>query len=307
MATIQRFLALLMPGCLLGGAVGDALGAPIEFMSRSDILHQLGSDGITQYAPAYGGLGTITDDTQMTLFTAEGLMRGWIQEYMKGHGEYSKNTALAYLRWLVTQGIRPECIMETPDTGGLIQCIALHHRRAPGNTCLSALQTMSFPGEYAIDNSKGCGGVMRFAPVGLFTWGRRQHMSLQSAFQLGADLAALTHGYPTGFLTEGVLAVMIHQLVEGTTMVNAVNAEETLAISVYCALVARDFRESVILAVNHDGDSDSTGAIAGNLLGTLHGVASIPNAWLEPLELRDVITAMADDLHSSPNWHVSDG
>jgi ADP-ribosyl-[dinitrogen reductase] hydrolase len=53
-------------------------------------------------------------------------------------------------------------------------------------------------------------------------------------------------------------------------------AEEALAISVYCALVARDFRQGVVMAVNHDGDSDSTGAITGNLLGALHGVDAIP-------------------------------
>lgn len=70
--TVQaRFL-----GCLLGGAAGDALGAPVEFMSRAEILRRFGPKGIAQYAPAYGGLGTITDDTQMTLFTAEGLIRG---------------------------------------------------------------------------------------------------------------------------------------------------------------------------------------------------------------------------------------
>lgn len=53
-------------------------------------------------------------------------------------------------------------------------------------------------------------------------------------------------------------------------------AEEALAIAVYCSLVARDFRQGVILAVNHDGDSDSTGSITRNLLGTLHGVKAIP-------------------------------
>ena len=77
-------------------------------------------------------------------------------------------------------------------------------------------------------------------------------------------------------------------------------AEEALAISLYCALVARDFRHGVLLAVNHDGDSDSTGSITGNLLGALHGVDVIPQKWLEPLELRDVIMEIAEDLY---NFH----
>lgn len=62
-------------GCLLAGAAGDALGAPVEFINRAEILRQFGPNGISDYAPAYGGHGRITDDTQMTLFTAEGLLR----------------------------------------------------------------------------------------------------------------------------------------------------------------------------------------------------------------------------------------
>jgi len=82
-------------------------------------------------------------------------------------------------------------------------------------------------------------------------------------------------------------------------------AEEALAISLYCALVARDFRHGVILAVNHDGDSDSTGAITGNLLGTLHGLDAIPAQWLDPLELRDVIAEIAGDLYDFTEWPLS--
>ena len=81
-------------------------------------------------------------------------------------------------------------------------------------------------------------------------------------------------------------------------------AEEALAISIYCALVARNFKHGVILAVNHDGDSDSTGAIVGNLLGAMHGVKAIPAEWLEPLELRDVITELAEDLYAFKDWAI---
>ena len=81
-------------------------------------------------------------------------------------------------------------------------------------------------------------------------------------------------------------------------------AEEALAIAVYCALVVDNFRDGVTLAVNHDGDSDSTGAIAGNLLGTLYGAQAIPPAWLDALELRDVITELAEDLYVFPSWDI---
>jgi len=251
---------------------------------------------------------------------------------------YSGLTAHAYLRWLQTQGERPNCDIDfgADEPGWLFQQRQLHSRRAPGNTCLSALRAMSYLGEPAHNDSKGCGGVMRLAPVGLFAWQLRNEQSPQEVFSLGTELAALTHGHPTGQLTGGVLAVLILALTDGASLPEALAAatailrvepgheetlhaiemaeelatsvlthdeaiarlgqgwiaEEALAISIYCALVARNFKHGVILAVNHDGDSDSTGAIAGNLLGTMYGVKSIPAEWLEPLELRDVI----------PNW-----
>lgn len=73
-------------------------------------------------------------------------------------------------------------------------------------------------------------------------------------------------------------------------------AEEALAIGVYAALAAGTFREGVLLAVNHGGDSDSTGSIAGNILGAALGRGAIPAPWLEKLELRDVIEQVAADL-----------
>lgn len=342
----QRTVRNRFLGCLLGGAVGDALGAPIEFLSRTEILQQFGSGGVTGYAPANGGLGMITDDTQMTLFTAEGLIRGWVRGCLKGITSYSSVTAHAYQRWLRTQA------MQSPgntgygenETGWLFQQQALHNRRAPGITCLSALRDMQSPGKRARNDSKGCGGVMRVAPVGLFTW--RMKKNVADTFRLGTELAALTHGHPTGSLTGGVLAVLVMALTDGASLPDALAtakailkmeeyhqetlhaidiaesladsslphheaiarlgegwiAEEALAISVYCALVARNFKQGVLLAVNHDGDSDSTGSITGNLLGAMFGVKAIPAVWLAQLELCEVIKEIATDLYDFPDW-----
>ena len=343
----DRFL-----GCLLGGAVGDALGAPVEFMSRSEILRVYGPEGVTSYRTAYGRLGAITDDTQMTLFTAEGLLRGWVRACQKGITTYSGVTAHAYLRWLRTQGESNDNALELGlnEPGWLMLHPELHARRAPGNTCLSALRAMRSLGEPARNDSKGCGGVMRSAPVGLFAWRLGQSRAPQDTFRLGSQLAALTHGHPTGALSGGFLAVLILGLADGASlsevlvtakaclrlepyheeMLAAVEmaemlaasglpsaaavarlgagwiAEEALAISVYSALVAADFREGVLRAVNHDGDSDSTGAIAGNLLGAMFGAKAIPDAWLAPLELRSVISEIANDLYSFRDWNSSE-
>jgi len=83
-------------------------------------------------------------------------------------------------------------------------------------------------------------------------------------------------------------------------------AEEALAISLYCALVAKDFEHGISLAVNHGGDSDSTGAIAGNLLGAALGVNAIPERWRKQLELANVIEQVADDLHDYPEWNIGE-
>jgi ADP-ribosylglycohydrolase len=78
--------------------------------------------------------------------------------------------------------------------------------------------------------------------------------------------------------------------------------EEALAISIYCALIARDFKHGVVLPVNHDGDSDSTGSIVGKLLGA----KAIPKEWLEPLELREVISELAEDLYAFRDWEIGE-
>ena len=83
----------------------------------------------------------------------------------------------------------------------------------------------------------------------------------------------------------------IHALGEGWV------AEETLGIALYCALRHQDdFSAGIIAAVNHNGDSDSTGAVTGNILGALLGYEAIADQWKADLELSDVILEIADDL-----------
>lgn len=78
--------------------------------------------------------------------------------------------------------------------------------------------------------------------------------------------------------------------------------EEALAIGLYCSLVAdKDFDKGVLLSVNHSGDSDSTGSITGTILGALYGIEGIYDAWIENLELKDVIEKTAQDLFNQFN------
>jgi len=325
----QTRLRTAYRGCLLGGAVGDALGAPVEFMKLGEIRRRFGPAGVTGLEESIGRRGTITDDTQMTLFTAEGLIR-WENQGEKREVPVSQAVHRAYLRWLGTQG---ELVDVPGRPGWLVGVRGLHARRAPGETCLSALRSGQAGARGSpLNDSKGCGAVMRVAPVGL--------ACLEDPFAVGCELAALTHGHPTGQLAAGAMAQLVAELVEGAGLHDAVQrvlarlavepeheetsrtlgmavdlarhgrpsasavsslgrgwvAEEALAIGVFCALAATSFEEGVLLAVNHDGDSDSTGSIAGNLLGLAFGEESIPPRFLEELELLETVTAVAKDL-----------
>src|SRR3990167_4825674 len=153
-------------GCLLGGAVGDALGAPVEFLEWPAIEAKFGPQGIVDFAPAFGITGAITDDTQMMLFTAEGLLRAYVRGSSRGICHVPSIIHDALLRWLMTQDY-PTAMPVSRD-GWLIEQPELWSRRAPGTTCLGALKASSRLGAVAENNSKGCGAVMRVAPCAFF-------------------------------------------------------------------------------------------------------------------------------------------
>jgi ADP-ribosylglycohydrolase len=334
-------------GCLLGGAVGDALGAPVEFMSLSRICKHHGIGGIRDFTDFHGRKGTITDETQMTLFTAEGLIRGLVQERQDGSANYGKVIANAYQRWLRTQGEINAHGLDplAPDPGWLYGLRELHAQRAPGRTSRAALRGATALGQPAPNDGKGSGGVMRVAAVGLFA------ETIEESFDLGCQVAALTHGHPTGWLAGGALAVMITTLRQGGSLPDAIDAaldclelkpgheevmdalemaddlayegidpdmaitqlgtgwlaHEALAIATFCALTAQSFSDGIIMAVNHDGDSDTTGALTGNLLGVIWGEQGIPAPWLKQLELSKVIAEVAKDLHDCRKWSIGAG
>ena len=332
-------------GCLIGGAVGDALGYVVEFLPASAIFQKYGENGITEYALSHG-VAEISDDTQMTLFTATGLLVGTTRGMTRGiMGDYADYIAYSYRDWYRTQAEEYPLPKEY-HYSWLVNVPELFHRRAPGNTCLSALeQGGNGTPENPINRSKGCGGIMRVAPIGLY-FCDKQYTPEEIAL-IGAKAAALTHGHELGYIPAAMLTHIIARIAGyGDSILEAVNdamrviptlfsqaqhmdellallqnaialsaermddldairqlgggwvAEETLAIAVYCALKHSDsFERGVIAAVNHDGDSDSTGAVAGNILGAALGFDAIPQKYLDKLELKDVILEIAEDLH----------
>lgn len=302
-------------GCMIGLAVGDSLGAPVEFMSRKDIYEKFGHQGIQELIP-WGGLpaGSITDDTQMSIATAKGTIR----IFQEGTINPELAVYSAYAEWLMSQNIPYE-------------------RRAPGNTCISALASgdIGFP-THPINDSKGCGGVMRTAPCGLL------HPKESTPFHWGARCAAITHGHIEGWYPAGILAEIIHMIafsaanmslediiddvfkfyptyidrefrnVQGDNTLDLYSlfndapdpemvgggwvGDEALIMAIVACLRTDNFKDAVIMAANVSGDSDSVASIAGAIAGAYYGIESIPNEWVEVVEHRDTLFELADTL-----------
>lgn len=211
-------------GCLLAGALGDALGYQIEFDKIEEIAVIAG--GLA--APAmlgFRGAPRISDDTQMTLFVAEALVE------LRGDGAVATTRVLARAldRWYVTQfphGLPRRRQPWTPDPardGGLLAEPRLHAARAPGSTIMAALTERhdhgpSWAGQRAHNDSKGCGAVMRAAPCGLVARTR------DDAFALACDQGAITHAHPGGVLPAGALAAIVWDLVRGIPLAPAIDA-----------------------------------------------------------------------------------
>ncbi|WP_297907390.1 ADP-ribosylglycohydrolase family protein [uncultured Parabacteroides sp.] len=339
-------------GSLIGGAIGDALGYPVEFISSfSGIQRRYGMRGITRLDteqwwledPYAIGKAVISDDTQMTLFTACGLLNA-----KKDGEEFLDGIREAYIEWYFTQVDKGEkdfqrCwIRDLPE---------LNARRAPGHTCIMAI-TDILSGKESNNDSKGCGGVMRIAPIPLLAVTDGSTIGIETVYRLTEHAAGLTHQHPLGYIPAVLVAHLIYRLAkdehpdketykeyirEGLALISGRYsdhadevayfvrlikkailwsdistddvitieqelgagwvAEETVAIAVYCTLAYfNNFERAVIAAVNHAGDSDSTGAVTGNILGAALGYNAIPQFYKDDLELHDVILHIADDL-----------
>lgn len=341
-------------GCLIGGAIGDALGAPVEFLSLEQIKNRYGFRGVGDYQEAFDRLGSVTDDTQMTLFTAEGVLRAFMRMRTKGICDAQGVIRNAYLRWLHTQG-EDLAITDSIFTGWLYKQKDLFHRRAPGNTCLASLKAIATDmSNYPINDSKGCGCVMRVAPIGLLYASidiKDGHDMSDQVFIMGIGSAEITHSHPTGKLTSGFFSLLIYYLALDKNLMEAIDlsieklktyeahqetlesinhaitlaksdlhheqaiaalgegwvAEEALAIALYSAVKAKDFTDGITMAVNHSGDSDSTGLMAGQLLGLISGWSNLPTKFIDSLEVRSLIEEISDDLVTAPDWPIADG
>ncbi|MGD0132170.1 MAG: ADP-ribosylglycohydrolase family protein [Bryobacteraceae bacterium] len=305
-------------GAIMGLAVGDALGFPAEFHQRAEILSAFGPEGLRDFVsagPRYPA-GAYTDDTQMTLAVAEALIEfGREQLDTLMHGMASR-----FLAWS-----RSEENNRAPGATVMAAC----NRIAAGTNWR----------ESGIANSKGCGSAMRVAPIGLFFWRDIPRMleiarasslithghdaaiegasaaallvalamskrSPEQMFQAlmeecaprSPDLKAVLEKLPQLLEADPAEALSVRGLGEGWV------AEEAVTSALYCFWRSPlDFEQSMIVAANTDGDSDSIACIAGGISGAFNGLSVIPERWQKGVENAAGLMDVAQRLYDASN------
>lgn len=294
-------------GLLLGLALGDAVGRPVEFLGLEEIRDRFGPRGV--FEPE--GPLRPTDDTSMSLAVVAALVAAG------GEGPEALMEAVVreFVDW--RRRVRPE--------------------DAPGATCLEATARLEAGTPWAqagLRWSKGAGAVMRAAPVGYYF---RRHPRLLR--EVSRMIARITHGHPTaaagavaaaaitraaldreppevwidraaraysglpsGELTESFRKIEGAMAAESDTRaMEAVGegwvAEEAVAMAVAASLRhPDDFKAAVRCAVNHGGDSDTVGCVTGAFLGARLGESGLPEDWIERLDDRSALIDAADRL-----------
>ncbi len=287
-------------GCLLGLAVGDAVGTTLEFKPRGTFtpLTDMVGDGPFGLKP-----GQWTDDTSMALCLATSLVE---KQGFDAHDQMNRYVSWYEHGYLSSTG---RCF----DIGNTTREALLHFQRTGD----------PFSGS-AHPRAAGNGSLMRLAPVPLFYYPDREkmrHYSAESsrtthsaaacldACRLFADMLYLAlsgadkETILTGSEPEIVTEPLIQAIATGSYRQKTVAqirgsgyVVESLEAALYCFWQTDSYEEAVLAAANLGDDTDTTAAICGQIAGAYYGLAGIPVSWLEKLTLRQKITTLADQL-----------
>lgn len=304
-------------GTFLGLAIGDALGWPVEFLSLHQIRQFYGPHGITDLVGNKAFLiGTFTDDTQMSIALAEGLLAAPYDD--------SEAQMAAVAKRFVAWSTSPE------------------NNRAPGNTCMAACRNLADGADWrtsGVGRSKGCGTAMRSAPIGLL-----YHRDVANLTARAIDSSRMTHGHPCALAGGLATAAAVSLALDGTPPVALVEqvaalcepvsnetaaairrvlgvahqpadqamaalgegwvAEEAVALALSSFLATpTDYAATIRRAANIGGDSDSVACIAGAISGAYNGVEAIDAGWREVIEKADYLVELADALYD--RWRAA--
>ncbi|MHC6593019.1 ADP-ribosylglycohydrolase family protein [Arthrobacter sp. C152] len=264
-------------GCLLGGALGDAAGYAVQ--------------------RELDGPGRFTDDTQLTLYTVDGLVEALEWANAGVGADVNACLWLAYLRWLAGQGGDAGPSAPVPQPRWIDGNEVLRERRDPEPDCISGLATgeMGTAARPVNPTSKGRGTVMRSAPFGLVP-----HIAPDAVYKLSADAAALTHGHPSARQSAGIFSLLIHRLVSGEDVRAAAAAVTAHAAALPDASPELPQRLEAALRL-----ADTAGAGAEGLVEALGGGEAAEEALAVAL-YSVLATLPRDGGEAEPSRHFSD-
>ncbi len=260
----------------LGLAIGDALGATVEFMTPNEIRVAYGvhkniiGGGWLKLKP-----GSVTDDTEMSLALGESIIQQGVID--------AQDIAEAFSQWMHTKPV---------DIGHTVRRGIMHYR-STGETCVAEN-----------DFNAGNGACMRTLPVALATLGGKQECVI-NASQVQAHITH--HARLSDVGVEHIIKLIQAALQEKylldlekiTTHFIKQNPQfqfnkkpmenpggfivDTLQAVFQSFYNTHSFESCLVNVVNKGGDADTTGAIAGMLAGALYGMESIPTRWIKAL------------------------
>ncbi|WP_029541114.1 ADP-ribosylglycohydrolase family protein [Selenomonas sp. AB3002] len=303
---------------ITGGAIGDALGVPVEFQSREE-LSQDPVLGMRGYGTHYQPPGTWSDDTSMTLCLLGSLSRRKTIDYL----DIMEN----FTHWLHQAEFTATGVVF--DVGIATQeAIARYEQGTPPLEC---------GGKGEQDN--GNGSLMRIAPLALYLH-RQQLTSVSDILDAAHKLSCLTHAHTRSQMACGIYTLIALNLLEGRSLASAISeglasarafyeksaafsselstygrlweldafaalpeaaiqssgyVVHTLEAVIWCLLNSKDYASCVLKAVNLGNDTDTIAAIAGGLAGLAYGRDSIPAEWKSTLAKCDYIDNLCLD------------
>ncbi len=297
-------------GMIMGTAVGDALGVPVEFVSRENLKKDPVRD-MRSGGPHGQPAGTWSDDTSLTLCTIESLCRGYDLNDM----------AKRFVAWYVDGACSPH-----------------GHAFDIGFTTLRAIQNLingKSPRESGErdERSNGNGSLMRIAPLIFYTYS----MGIEDRMKIVHEVSSITHAHPRSLIACGFFVDLGINILRGMSREAAYHrttkfiqeyysfapfADElkhfkriidgeiwhleereikstgyvvhTLESALWSFISAKNFEEAVLKSVNLGEDTDTTGAVTGAISGLYFGYEAIPKSWREKIARKDELIALAD-------------
>ena len=306
---------------LFGLAVGDALGVPVEFLSRATLKQRPVTD-MMEYGTHHQPKGTWSDDSSLAFCLAHSLLNGY----------NLKDIAIIFTQWMLNGICTPhgkvfDIGIQTRDSIGNLQ-------RILSEADYDALKYLKYETE---EYTNGNGSLMRILPLLYYI----KNKPIEEQFDIIWEVSALTHGHIRSAISCLIYLSLAENITNGLTLekayrktrenikqffhdkkisehevnkfsrlidndISLLNEDEinssgyvldTLEASFWCLLNSKSYKEAVLKAVNLGEDTDTTGAVVGGLAGLVYGYDAIPKEWIDVLARKDDIMNLCNKLY----------